>query len=203
MFDARLRPYIDPPLNWLGRALARAGVTANGVTLAGLVPGLAAAAAIANGYFLAGLALILLNRLLDGLDGAVARARGPSDFGGYLDIVADFLFYTAIPVGFGLAAAANTLPALLLVAAFTLTGISFLAFAVLAAKRGAHTSAHGAKSFFYSTGLAEGTETIVCFAAMCLWPQHFPLIACGYAGLCVLTVVQRTAIARQQFGPMP
>ncbi|WP_353216990.1 CDP-alcohol phosphatidyltransferase family protein [Sandarakinorhabdus sp.] len=203
MFDARLRPYIDPPLNWLGLALARAGVTANGVTLAGLVPGLAAAAAIANGQYLAGLALILLNRLLDGLDGAVARARGPSDFGGYLDIVADFLFYAAIPVGFGLAAAANTLPALLLVAAFTLTGISFLAFAVLAAKRGVETSAHGRKSFFYSTGLAEGTETIACFIAMCLWPQHFAVIAYIYAGLCILTVIQRTAMARQQFGVQP
>ena len=200
MFDARLRPLIDPPLNAIGAGLARAGVSANMVTLAGLVPGLAAAVAIANGQFLVGLGLILLNRLLDGLDGAVARARGPSDFGGYLDILADFIFYTAVPVGFGFAASANALPALLLVASFTLTGISFLAFAVMAAKRGEETSAHGTKSFFYSTGLAEGTETIICFFAMCLWPQHFPMIALVYAALCVLTVVQRTAGAWRRFG---
>lgn len=200
MFDARLRPLIDPPLNAIGRAIARAGIGANAVTLAGLLPGLAAAVAVANGQYLAGLALILLNRLLDGLDGAVARARGPSDFGGYLDILADFAFYTAVPVGFGLAAPANTLPALLLVAAFTLTGISFLAFAIIAAKRGEETSAHGRKSFFYSTGLAEGTETILCFVVMCLWPQHFPIIALAYAALCLLTVVQRSAMAWQRFG---
>jgi phosphatidylglycerophosphate synthase len=201
MFDARLRPLIDPPLNAIGRAIARAGIGANTVTLAGLVPGLAAAVAIAQDQFLLGLGLIVMNRLLDGLDGAVARARGPSDFGGYLDIMADFAFYTAIPVGFGLAAQANTLPALLLVAAFTLTGISFLAFAVMAAKRGEETSDHGRKSFFYSTGLAEGTETILCFIAMCLWPQQFPLIANAYAMLCVITVLQRSAMAWQRFGP--
>ncbi|WP_439546561.1 CDP-alcohol phosphatidyltransferase family protein [Sandarakinorhabdus sp.] len=204
MFDARLRPLIDPPLNALGGAMARAGIAANAVTLAGMVPGLAAAVAISQEQFIIGLGLVLLNRLLDGLDGAVARAhlsdRGPSDFGGYLDILADFLFYTAIPVGFGLAAAANLLPALLLVAAFTLTGISFLAFAVIAAKRGEETSAHGRKSFFYSTGLAEGTETILCFVAMCLLPQYFAWIAYGYAALCVLTVFQRSAMAWQRFG---
>lgn len=200
MFDARLRPLIDPPLNAIGRAIARAGIGANAVTLAGLLPGLAAAVAIAQGQYLAGLALILVNRLLDGLDGAVARAREPSDFGGYLDILADFAFYTAIPVGFGLAAPDNLRPALLLVAAFTLTGISFLAFAIIAAKRGEETSAHGRKSFFYSTGLAEGAETILCFVAMCLWPQQFGLLATIYAVLCGLTVVQRSAMAWVRFG---
>lgn len=199
MFDAKLRPLIDPPLNAMGRALARAGLSANAVTLLALLPGVAAAFAIADGQFAAGLVLILLNRLADGLDGAVARARGPSDFGGYLDIVSDFVVYTAVPLGFAMAAPANLVPALLLVASFTLTGISFLAFAVIAAKRGEETRAHGTKSFFYSTGIAEGGETIACFIAMCLWPQHFPVIALAYAGLCGLTVVQRSLLAWRQF----
>jgi phosphatidylglycerophosphate synthase len=199
MLDARLRPLIDPPLNAMGRSLARLGVTANLVTLAGIALGIAAGAVLAQGEVVLGLALIMANRLLDGLDGAVARATHLSDFGGYLDIVGDFVFYVAVPLGFGLAAPANLLPALLLVASFTLTGISFLAFAAIAAKRGEDTTAHGRKSFFYSTGLAEGAETIACFVAMCLWPQHFPIIAQAYAGLCVLTVVQRTALARRQF----
>lgn len=199
MFDARLRPLIDPPLNALGRRLAGWGVSANGVTLAGLALGLAAAAALAQGAWLIGLALILANRLLDGLDGAIARATRLTDFGGYLDIVADFAFYVAIPLGFAFAAPGNTLPAAVLVASFTLTGISFLGFAVMAAKRGIETSAHGRKSFFYNTGLAEGTETIVVFIAMCLWPAAFPLIAYGYAGLCLLTVLQRSLLARAVF----
>lgn len=199
MLDARLRPLIDPPLNAAGRKLARLGVTANGLTFTGLALGLAGAAAIALGQIGWGLALILANRLADGLDGAVARARGPSDLGGYFDIVADFAFYVSVPLGFGVLAPANTLPALVLVASFVLTGVSFLAFAVIAAKRGASTEAHGRKSFFYSTGLAEGTETIIVFIAMCLWPAWFPAIAYAYTGLCVLTVFQRSALAVSDF----
>lgn len=199
MFDAKLRPLIDPPLNRAGRMLAGLGMTANQLTFAGLALGLAGAAAIAWGALGWGLALILANRVLDGLDGAVARARGPSDLGGYFDIVADFAFYVAVPVGFGVLAPGNTLPALVLVASFVLTGVSFLAFATIAAKRGDETTAHGAKSFFYSTGLAEGAETILVFIAMCAAPAWFGPIAYAYAALCALTVIQRSALAIAMF----
>lgn len=201
MFDARLRSLIDPPLNAMGRALARQGIGANAVTLAGLVPALAAAFAIAHHHYLVGLAIILLNRLLDGLDGAVARASGLTDFGGYLDTLADYVFYVAVPVGFGLAATENTVAAILLIASFTLTCASFLVFAAIAAKRGEESTKHGAKSFFYSTGLAEGAETIAVFIAMCLWPAQFPAIAISFSALCLLTVVQRSLLARRTFTP--
>ena len=121
------------------------------------------------------------------------------NLGGYFDIVADFAFYVSIPLGFGVMAGANTLPALVLVASFVLTGVSFLAFAVIAGKRGDTTEAHGRKSFFYSTGLAEGTETIAVFIAMCLLPAWFGPIAYGYAALCTLTVFQRSAMAVSAF----
>ena len=199
MFDAKLRPLIDPALNRAGRALAGLGVTANQLTFAGLALGLAGAGAIALGQIGWGLALILANRLCDGLDGAVARARGPSDLGGYFDIIADFAFYVSVPLGFGVLGAGNTLPALVLVASFVLTGVSFLAFATIAAKRGAETTAHGQKSFFYSTGLAEGAETIAVFIAMCVFPAWFGIMAYAYAALCALTVVQRSALAIAMF----
>jgi phosphatidylglycerophosphate synthase len=199
VFDAKLRPLIDPPLSRLARLLAGVGVTANALTFTGLLLGLAGATAIALGHVGWGLSLILANRIADGLDGAVARVRGPSDLGGYFDIVADFAFYVSVPVGFGLLSPANTLPALVLVASFVLTGVSFLAFAVIAAKRGATTEAHGKKSFFYSTGLAEGAETIIVFIAMCAIPAWFGVFAYAYAGLCVLTVVQRSAMAVSTF----
>ncbi len=201
MFDARLRPLIDPPLDAAGRWLAARGVGANALTLTGLAIGLGGAAAAAAGAYGLALALILLNRLADGLDGAVARARAPTDLGGYLDIVADFAFYVSVPVGFGLADPAHAVPALVLVASFVLTGTSFLAFAAIAAKRGVETTAHGRKSFFYSTGLAEGGETIAVFVAMCLWPAGFGPLAFGYAALCLLTVGQRTALAVRLFSP--
>lgn len=203
MFDAKLRPLIDPPLNAAGRRLAALGISADVVTLTGMMLGLAAGAALADGGFALALALIIANRLLDGLDGAVARARGLTDFGGYLDIVADFIFYVSVPLGFALADPANALPAALLLASFTLTGISFLAFATIAAKRGIETAAHGRKSFFYNTGLAEGAETIAVFIAMCLWPDWFATIAYGYAVLCLLTVIQRSFAARAAFTVTP
>lgn len=199
MFDAKLRPLIDPPLNAVGARLARAGVSANMLTFTGLALGLGGAAAIAWGHLWAGLALIIANRLLDGLDGAVARASSPTALGGYFDIVADFAFYVSVPLAFGILASENTLPALVLVASFVLTGVSFLAFAVVAAEKGAETEAHGKKSFFYSTGLAEGGETIAVFIAMCLFPAQFGMIAFAYAGLCVLTVFQRSALAAVTF----
>ncbi len=199
MLDARLRPLIDPPLNAVGRALARVGVTANIVTLSGIALAIAAGVVLAQGHYGWGLALTIANRLLDGLDGAVARATRLSDFGGYLDIVGDFLFYLAVPLGFGLADPAHLKPALALLFCFGLTGISFLAFATLAAKRGLETTAHGKKSFFYNTGLAEGTETIAVFIAICLWPQHFTALAYGFAALCLITVAQRTAAAWSLF----
>lgn len=199
MFDAKLRPLIDPPLNRAGRALAATGLSANMLTFTGLTLGLGGAVAIAHGMLWLGLGLIIANRLLDGLDGAVARATKPTALGGYFDIVADFAFYVSIPLGFGVWAQANTLPALVLVASFVLTGVSFLAFATIAAERGDATQAHGKKSFFYSTGLAEGTETIAVFIAMCIFPTWFGVIAYAYAGLCVLTVFQRSALAVSQF----
>ena len=199
MFDARLRPLINPALDRMGAALARRGVSANQVSVAGAAFGALAGLAIGLGEPLAGLALVLASRLLDGLDGAIARASQPTDFGGYLDIICDYVFYLAVPLGFGFAAPANLPFALLLVASFTLTAVSFLAYATLAAKQGLETRAHGLKSFFYSTGLAEGAETILAFVLMCLWPTVFPQIAVIFAGLCLLTVIQRSVIARRVF----
>ena len=199
MFDARLRPLIDPFLDRMGAGLVRAGIGANPVSLAGAASGALAGVAIGLGQPLAGLALVLASRLLDGLDGAIARVRGPTDFGGYLDILCDYVFYLAVPLGFGLATPGNLPFALFLVASFTLTAVSFLAYAALAARRGLETRAHGLKSFFYSTGLAEGAETLLAFVLMCLWPAGFPVIASIFGGLCLLTVIQRSVIAWRVF----
>jgi phosphatidylglycerophosphate synthase len=199
MFDARIRPYIDPTLNYIGQSIAKLGIGADFVTLSGMVVGILAGVSIGFGHYGLGLGLIALSRILDGLDGAVARATQKTDFGGYLDIVCGFVFYVAVPVGFGFSNPQFAYAAMLLIASFTLTGISFLAFATLAAKRGLETTAHGEKSFFYNTGLAEGTETIVVFCLMCLWPAWFVYLAGLYMVLCLLTVIQRTIAAKIYF----
>jgi len=183
---------LRPVLGVGARALVRAGAGADAVTLAGFAIGVAGAAAIAAGQPLPGLALILLSRLADGLDGAVARLTTPTDRGAFLDIALDFLFYASIPLAFALAdPAANALPAAVLLASFIGTGSSFLAFAVLAEKRGLKSSAYPNKGLYYLGGLTEATETLLCFAVMCLWPGQFALLAYGFAALCGLTILSR------------
>jgi phosphatidylglycerophosphate synthase len=202
MLDAALRPVIDGPLNAAGRVLARRGLSATATTMLSLAAGIAAAVAVALQAFGAALALILLNRLLDGLDGAVARATTITDRGGYLDIVVDYVFYAGVPLAFALVDPShNALPAAALLAGFCLTCSSFLSFAAIAALRGLHTEAHGRKSFFYSTGLVEGTETILFFLLMTAVPSRFAALAWLFAALCVLTAIQRAVYAMHVFRP--
>lgn len=212
MFDGVLRGPVDRVVNPLARRAARAGLTANHITLAGLALGLGAAGVIAAGGSLgAALGLIAANRLADGLDGAVARAARPSgqigksDFGGYLDIVCDFIFYGAVPLAFALRAPEAAQAAAVLLAAFYINGASFLAYAIFAAKRGlaadAASAARGDKSLYFTAGLAEGAETIAVFAAFCIWPALFAPLAYGFAALCLATAGARMALAWRNFGP--
>ncbi len=202
MFDARLRPLIDPPLNLAGRFLARMGVTADAITLLGLAFGMLAALCIWARLDAAALALIVASRLADGLDGAVARATRLTDRGGFLDIVADFAFYGAIPLAFALRdPSANALPAAALLFTFYLNGAAFLAFAALAAKRGLETSAQGQKGLYYLAGLMEGAETILFFLAMALWPELFWLMAWVFAALTLISATARVIQAWTSLRP--
>lgn len=202
MLDSIARKSIDPALNVLASRIAARGVDPNAITIAGFLLGLLAAACVvfqANAW--AALALLLLSRLADGLDGAVARAAGrASDTGGFLDIVLDFAFYGLIPLAFALRAPEpNALPAAVLLFAFYVNGASFLAYAAIAAKRGMDAMPRGPKALIFSAGLAEATETLLVFGAMILWPGWFPVLAWGFAALCLLTAALRLRLALVSF----
>lgn len=191
------RPVIDTAAKWLQ---AR-GYSADQVTLAGFGTGLLAAAVIAAGAPAAAILPLLVSRALDGLDGALARLAHASDRGAFLDIGLDFIFYAAIPLAFALQdPAANALAAAVLLAAFVGTGSSFLAYAIIAEKREMKSTAYPSKSFYYLGGLTEGSETILCFIAMCWWPDHFAAIAYVYAALCALTTITRLIAGWHAFG---
>jgi len=192
MLDRHVVPHLKSPLRRLARALHARGVSADSVTVAGFAIGLTAVAAAALGWPLLALALLLLNRLADGVDGELARLAAPTDAGAFLDIALDFVFYALFPIGFAIAdPAANALPAAVLVASFVGTGASFLAFAGQAAKHDILHPAFGYKGLYYLDGLAEGTETILCFVAFCLFPGAFATIAWAFAALCAVTAVNR------------
>jgi phosphatidylglycerophosphate synthase len=147
------------------------------------------------------LIFVALGRMADGLDGAVARAGRKTDFGGYLDILADFTFYAAIPLAFAARDPTNNaLAAAALLFAFYVNAAGFLAYAAIAAKRGLETRAQGEKSLYFSAGLMEGAETIAFFAAFCLWPASFAPLAAVFAGLCLVTVLARLVLAARVFG---
>ena len=198
MLDARLRRLIDPPLNRAGAALARRGIGADRVTLSGFGLGLLAMLAVMLGAYGPGLALLLANRLADGLDGAVARHTRLTDLGGFLDIVLDFIVYAGLVFAFAVAdPAANATAAAFLLFAFMGTGSSFLAFAAMAARRGLSTDLRGRKSLYYLGGLAEGTETILFLVLACLVPHWFPGLALGFGVICWLTTFARIAAGFQ------
>ncbi|WP_103255986.1 CDP-alcohol phosphatidyltransferase family protein [Tabrizicola aquatica] len=201
MLDGMMRGVIDAPLNRGGRWLAARGASADLVTVVGLVLGLAAAGLVAIGC--SGLevaALVLASRLADGLDGAVARARGKSDFGGYLDIVCDFAFYGAIPLAFVLAdPALNGAAGAFLLASFYVNGATFLGYAVLAAKRGMETRSRGEKSLYFTAGLLEGTETILFFLLIAMVPALFVPAAWIFGALCLVTALARVLLAARSF----
>ena len=205
MLDGIMRRLIDPTLNRAGRWLAARGATADGITLLGLAFGLAAAVMLAAG--LSGwLALIplLIGRVLDGLDGAVARATFKTDFGGYFDIFCDFVFYAAIPLAFVIRdPAANGVAGAFLLAAFYTNAASFLGYAIIAAKRRLTTTQQGEKSLYYAVGLLEGTETIAFFILLCLFPALFPTAAVMFGGLCLVTAAARVVLGRRVFFDAP
>jgi phosphatidylglycerophosphate synthase len=192
MIDATILPLQRRVLTPPGRWLVARNIHADHLTLAGFAVGVLAVPALAFGAYGLALALLVVNRLADGLDGAVARLTKPTDRGAFLDIALDFVFYALFPLGFALAdPVTNALPAAVLIAAFVGTGSSFLAFATIAAKRGQRAAAFPAKGIYYLGGLTEGFETIAVFIAMCLFPHIFPILAYGYAAACGLTTLLR------------
>lgn len=200
MLDRALGALIRRPLQASARQLVALGVGADAVTWTGFAVGIGAALLIATGHPLAALVALLASRVMDGLDGAVARLTRPTDRGAFLDITLDFLFYASIPLAFAIAdPSSNALAAAVLLAAFIGTGSSFLAFAVLAERRGLKSEAYSNKGLFYLGGLTEASETLICFVLMCLWPAHFAWWAHGFAALCALTIVARLAAGWRAF----
>ena len=191
MVDRWANTFVHPTMEDIAAHVPR-NISANSITFAGFAIGLLAVPLLWIELYTMALALILVNRFFDGLDGAVARRNGITSFGGYLDITCDFIFYSAVILGFALAdPEKNGLTASFLIFSFIGTGSSFLAFAVAAEKHGISSEAHGQKAFYYLGGLAEGTETILFYIIICLFPEHFPTLAVIFGSICWLTVVGR------------
>lgn len=194
MLDSVARKLIDPPLNGLANGLSDR-ISANSITIVGFFIGILSFIAIIKGQFALALVFLLINRFCDGLDGAVARRSGATDLGAYLDITADFLLWALLPVGFALYDPVLALPAAILLSSFAMSMTVFLAFAMLAEKRGLSSEAQGKKGFYYLAGLAEGTETIGFFIFVLAVPTYFATAALIFAAFVYLSVLGRIIVS--------
>lgn len=204
MLDAEIRPYTEKTLARLAQYLIVRGYTANMVTLLGAAMAVPAFLALMFQAYSVALGFILINRLCDGLDGVIARhsKAGPTDFGGFLDIVMDFIFYGGVVFFFSLGQPESAAIAVFLLFSIMGTGSSFLAYAAIAEKRGMAVKKRQGKAFFQAGGLMEGTETIIFFVLICLMPESFSLLALIFSLLCWVTTFNRISEAYRSFIPV-
>lgn len=192
MLDPWSIKLVNPPLKACAQFLKTKDVKPDQVTIAGFGIGLLAFFTLWMNWYIMALFFILLNRIMDGLDGALARLTDRTDAGGFLDICFDFIFYSAVVAGFALSdPQSNALAAVLLLLGFVGTGTSFLAFAVMAQKHDLKSLAYPHKALYYIGGLTEGTETILFFVIICIFSGHFSFFSFLFAFLCLITTITR------------
>lgn len=193
MLDTRMRAVIGPGLDRAGARLAGRGISPTALTAVGWAAGLAACVAAASSQWAPALVLWLANRLLDGLDGATARATEPTERGGFLDVMADFTVYSGFVVGVAVAVPSARLACVALLAAYYASGTAFLALSSLLERRRHRLGDE--RSLRFVGGLAEGTETIVVYVLFTVLPQHAATIAWAFAAAVAVTAVQRVVFA--------
>jgi phosphatidylglycerophosphate synthase len=195
MLDGPVRAWIGPPLDRVAARLDARGIRAGQVTAAALVVGVGACAAAALAAWWVALALWMANRVLDGLDGPLARRRGATDLGGFLDFTADFVVYGGFVVGVAVAVPDARLACCVLLASYLLNNVAQLSFASLVEKR--RLPYGDERSLRLTPGLTEGTETVLAYAAFCVLPHHAATVAWVFAAMVLFTTGQRVALARR------
>ncbi len=203
MLDLHARSLIDPILVKIAQSLYKAGLTANQTTWLSLVVTIFSFPFLAFGLYWGALFFIVLNRFFDGIDGHIARIETPDvnnpkrDVGGYMDIVFDFVMYGGFVIFFSLGQGQVTFIASLLLFAYLLNAVAFLSYASIIAKRGETntTDRRLQKSFYFLSGLAEGTETIIYMVLCCLLPGYFTIFTAIFALICFVSAAARVRIA--------
>lgn len=205
MFDSTLRPLKDKLAAPLAEAIGTR-LAPDTISLLAFVSGLGCTAALILGYRWLALMFWLLNRLLDGLDGLLARHNGhSSDAGAYLDIMLDFVVYATIPLAMAWTEPALAYPVALLLAMFYLNSASWMYLSALLEKRGANAVAQGEITIVsMPSGVVEGSETIVFYILFILIPSWRLVLILLLAGLTLLGAlirfVQGLAILRETDG---
>ena len=197
MFDTYLRNIKDR----VGEPIARRlkFLSPNTASLLGVLIALASAFLASRQIYFWGLAFWLLSRALDGLDGLLARLHNKqTDFGGYLDIILDFVAYAAVPLGFGLGAASQNVYLVLaiLLSSFYVNSASWMYLAAILEKRAARDPETNT-TIVMPAGLVGALESITIYSLFFVLPQHIFWLFIILSALFFLTVIQRLIWAKR------
>lgn len=196
MFDERFRRFIAPGLSRPARALRAIGVTPNQVSGAGFLVAVGAAGAIASGRPVVGISLWLGSRLLDALDGAVAReGQVGSAFGGFLDVVLDMAAYSLMAVAYAAGQPEQRMLWLLVLTGYILAITTTAVLSSLLERRQVAVPGNN-RSVQFTPGFAEAGETSIVYVALALRPDWARWILVVWLVLLAATAVQRTLTAR-------
>lgn len=202
MLDTIVRPRLQPGLERVADVAVRAGMHPLTFTLAGLVLGLAASVAAGFALWWMALALWLISRVFDGLDGPVARLGGRSSaFGGWADFSSDMAVYGAFVAGCAIGQPDARVACLVLLVTYYVNGGTLLGLSAAAER--ARLVPPDNRTFHFTRGLAEGTETIIVHALMVLLPAFMAPIAWVFAGAVLITIGQRVRLAHRMLGGTP
>ena len=197
MIDKKINNYLTPYLFYVAKILCKFNISANSITLIGFISGFCCFFFIIKSNFILAFLFLFLNRLFDGLDGAIARLVGETDLGAFYDIISDFIFYCLFPIAFIFINIDNSYSICFLLLSFVATQSTFLASAWLLEKNKIFISKKNAKSFFYIGGITEGFETIICFSLMLLFNNFIDLISYCFGTLCWITFIFRVFYIRK------
>ena len=189
MIDQYLIKILKPLLNSLASFFYKMGLKANYISVAGLILSFISFYLILNGLFMVALFIFLSGRILDGVDGSLANKTNISEFGGFIDIVCDFISYSIIPLAFILKDNSNAIFGSILLTTFFGTSSTFFGIAIFVNNKS--IKKNPSKSFFYIGGFMGGAVTILFLSLMFLFPDKFNLIALIFSILCILSTIER------------
>lgn len=188
MLDTHSHRFVQPALTAIARLCLRLGVSANTLTVGGLVLGLIAAVLVAHG-FNAGIAVLWLSGLLDAADGTLARLTRSSPLGAIMDITFDRIVEVALILALAWRFPEARLALLVLTAVIVVAMSLFLSI-------GAALANSSVKSFHYAPGLVERTEGFIFLSLMALDTPRLLMWTWIFIGAIVVTMVQRVVYVR-------
>lgn len=194
MFDTYTRKYISRPIIAISKKLVALNINANQVSVIGFfIAFVGATLYYFNVINYSLLIFIWLSGLFDVLDGQVANLTVKTKLGSFIDIVLDRI--VEFMLLFTIAYRVNDYFYF-----FVLFGVFFISISVFLTSGIINTNTTSNKSFHYSVGITERTETFIFISLLVLFIDYYKFIIIGFIILVFLTIIQRTVEVFKYFG---